>query len=476
MKKDYILPNLDNARKRDKEISKKIVFNIEDKYQDLGKDKKYFVITHGCQANVRDSETISGILESLGFTSSKDENDADVVIINTCAVRQGAEDKVLGQLGALKRLKMQNPDLIIGVGGCMCQEESTVNTIIEKYRQVDIIFGTHNITSLPHLLYDVYQTRKRKVEVFSKMGEIVENVPATRFMSHKAWVNIMYGCNNFCTYCIVPYTRGKERSRDRNDIIAECKQLVEQGFKEICLLGQNVNSYGNDLIDDYGFGDLLDDVAKTGIPRLRFMTSNPWNFNDSIINAIKNNSNIMPYIHLPIQSGSSEILRKMNRKYTREEYLELFDKLKREIPGCAFTTDIIVGFPNETDEMFEDTISAVEHCEYDNAFTFIYSKREGTPAAKMEDTIDRKTKEARLQRLNERVAYYANKNNQKYKDAIVEVLVDGISKRNSNVYSGYTPENKLVNFTGNDIKVGEFVKVKITEVLSFSLNGVAISK
>lgn len=476
MKKDYILPNLDNARKRDKNISNTLIFNIDEKYSDLGKNKKYFVITHGCQANVRDSETISGILEALGFSLAQDENNADVIIINTCAVRQGAEDKVLGQLGALKRLKTLNPELVIGVGGCMCQEESTVNTIIEKYRQVDIIFGTHNITSLPHLLYDVYQTRNRKVEVYSKMGEIVENVPATRFMSHKAWVNIMYGCNNFCTYCIVPYTRGKERSRNKDDIVAECNELVKQGYKEICLLGQNVNSYGKDLNDNYGFGQLLDDVAKTGIPRLRFMTSNPWNFDDSIIAAFKNNKNIMPYIHLPIQSGNSEILAKMNRKYTREEYLALYDKLKKEIPGCAFTTDIIVGFPNETDEMFEDTITAVEHCEYDNAFTFIYSKREGTPAAKMLDSIPHEVKEKRLQRLNERVAYFANKNNQKYKDAIVEVLVDGVSKRNSNTYSGYTPENKLINFTGNNIKVGDFVKVKITEVLSFSLNGVAIEK
>ena len=476
MKKDYILPNLDNARKRDKNISDTLIFNVEDKYKDLGKNKKYFVITHGCQANVRDSETISGILESLGYAPGCDENDADVIIINTCAVRQGAEDKVLGQLGALKRIKMQKPELIIGVGGCMCQEECTVNTIIEKYRQVDIIFGTHNITSLPKLLYEVVTSRKRKVEVYSKMGEIIENVPATRFMSHKAWVNIMYGCNNFCTYCIVPYTRGKERSRNKDDIIAECEDLVKQGYKEICLLGQNVNSYGKDLDNDYGFADLLNDVAKTNIPRLRFMTSNPWNFTDDIIEVIKNNKNIMPYIHLPIQSGSTEILKKMNRKYSREEYLSLFDKLKKEIPGCAFTTDIIVGFPNETDEMFEDTISAVEHCEYDNAFTFIYSKRDGTPAAKMDDITPREVKEARLQRLNERVAYYANKNNQKYKDAIVEVLVDGISKRNSNTYSGYTPENELVNFVGNNIKVGDFVKVKITEVLSFSLNGVAIEK
>ena len=474
MKKEYILPNLKDAGKRNFDISEKVIFNIEDKYKDLGKDLKYYIITHGCQANVRDSETMAGILEALGYSVGVDENDADVILINTCAVRQGAEEKVLGQIGALKRLKSNKPNLVIGIGGCMCQEESTVKTIIEKYRQVDIIFGTHNITSLPKLLFDVYKTKQRKVEVFSKMGDIIENVPVTRFQNHKAWVNIMYGCNKFCTYCIVPYTRGKERSRNAEDILFEVNELVKQGYKEVCLLGQNVNAYGKDLNNNYGFADLLNDVAKTNIPRVRFMTSHPWDFNDEMIEAIKNNSNIMPYIHLPIQSGNTTILKKMNRRYTREEYLALYDKLKTNLPNFAFTTDIIVGFPNETDEMFEDTISAVEHCKYDNAYTFIYSKREGTPAAIMEDNTPMEVKEERLQRLNERVAYYANLNNQKYKDKIVEVLVDGLSKRNSNVYSGYTPENKLVNFTGENINIGDIVKVKITEVMSFSLNGIAI--
>ncbi len=471
MKKDYKLPSLNEARARNKEVSKKLTFILDENYKGIGAGKKYYIITHGCQANQRDSETMAGILDALLYTPCENEKEADVIIINTCAVRQGAEEKVLGEVGALKRLKNNNPDLIICIAGCMAQEEATVRLIMEKYRQVDIIFGTHNITSLPKLLYEVYTTKQRKIEVFSKMGEIIESVPVTRFMSHKAWVNIMYGCDKFCTYCIVPYTRGKERSRDKEDIIYEVEELVRQGYKEVCLLGQNVNAYGKDLSDEYGFGDLLDDVAKTGISRIRFMTSHPWDFNDRMIEAIKNNSNIMPYIHLPIQSGNTGILKKMNRRYTREEYLELFDKLKSELPGFAFTTDIIVGFPNESDEAFEDTLSAVEHCRYDNAFTFIYSKREGTPAASFEDSIDRNTKEERLHRLNERVAYYANLNNQKFKDQIVEVLVDGISKRNSKVYSGYTPENKLVNFTGGDVKVGDLVKVRITEVMSFSLNG-----
>ena len=471
-KKDYVLPSLNDARRRNREISEKLDFSLDEKYRELGKNKKYYIVTHGCQANQRDSETIAGILDAMGYVSCNDEKHADLILINTCAVRQGAEEKVLGEIGALKRLKTYNPELLIGICGCMAQEEKTVALILEKYRQVDLIFGTHNITSLPKLLYEIYADKKRKVEVFSKMGEIVENVPVSRFMSHKAWVNIMYGCDKFCTYCIVPYTRGKERSRQKEDIIDEINTLIDQGYKEVCLLGQNVNAYGKDLKQDYTFGNLLEDVAKTGIPRIRFMTSHPWDFDDTMIAAIKNNRNIMPYIHLPIQSGNTQILKKMNRRYTREEYFALYDKLKRELPGFAFTTDIIVGFPNESDEAFEDTLSAVDHCEYDNAFTFIYSKREGTPAALMEDTIERKVKEERLQRLNEKVAYYANKNNQRFKDKTVEVLVDGISKRNSSVYSGYAPENKLVNFTGDNVKVGEIVKVKITEVQSFSLNGI----
>ena len=469
-KNDNFLPSINDARRRNKDIADKVVFSLDDKYKGLGLNKKYYIITHGCQANQRDSETMAGLLDEMGYVITDEDKKADVIIINTCAVRQGAEEKVLGEVGALKRLKKNNPDLIICIAGCMAQEEETVKLIMEKYRQVDIIFGTHNITSLPKLLYEVNTSKERKIEVFSKMGEIYESVPVTRFMSHKAWVNIMYGCDKFCTYCIVPYTRGKERSRDKDDIIFEVKQLVSQGYKEICLLGQNVNAYGKDL-GDYDFADLLNDVAKTNIPRIRFMTSHPWDFNDKMIEAIKNNKNIMPYIHLPIQSGNTEILKRMNRRYTKEEYFELFDKLKSQLPGFSFSTDIIVGFPNESDEAFNDTLDAVRHCEYDNAFTFIYSKRSGTPAANFDDPIDMKVKEERLQTLNKLVAEYANKNNQRFLNQVVEVLVDGLSKRNSDVYSGYTPENKLVNFTGKNVKVGEIVKVKITKVLSFSLNG-----
>ena len=318
--------------------------------------------------------------------------------------------------------------------------------------------------------------KKRKVEVFSRQGEIYEEVPVTRFAIHKAWVNVMYGCDKFCTYCIVPYTRGKVRSRRKEDILLEVQDLLKEGYQEVCLLGQNVNAYGKDLKDPDGFGGLLEEVAKTGIPRIRFMTSHPWDFDDRMIDAMKKYDNLMPYIHLPLQSGNDEILRKMNRRYTSESYKELFDKLRRELPHYAFTTDIIVGFPNESEEAFQRTLDMVDHCRYDNAFTFIFSPRIGTPAARMEDSVPMSVKEERLQILNEKIAFYAKEANKKFEGRDVDVLVDGLSKRNSSVYSGYTPENKLVNFKGKDIHIGDIVRVHIDEAMSFSLNGTAIEK
>ena len=478
MKKDYILPDIKEARRRNNtEKIERLSFDIDEKFKGLGKDKKYLIKTHGCQANFRDSETIAGLLDNLGYKSCDNEEDADIILINTCAVREGAEDKVFGEVGALKRLKKDNPSLLIGICGCMAQEEKTVTTLLEKYHQVDIIFGTHNITSLPKMIYDIYQSnKKRAIEVYSKQGEVIENVPVTRLSCHKAYVNIMYGCDKFCTYCIVPYTRGKERSRLLEDVVKEVQELKDNGYKEVCLLGQNVNAYGKDLKLGYGFGDLLDKVAKTGIKRVRFMTSHPWDFNDEMIDAIANNPNICPYIHLPVQSGSNQILKKMNRRYTIDEYKALFDKLNSKLKNFAYTTDIIVGFPNETDDDFKDTLDIVDYCKYDNAYTFIYSKRSGTPAANMEDSTPREVKEARLQELNKKVTYYANMKNQRFKDQIVEVLVDGKSKKNDEVYSGYTLENKLVNFKGEGIEIGDLVNVKITECMSFSLNGELVGK
>ena len=376
----------------------------------------------------------------------------------------------------LKKLKRNNPDLIFALCGCMAQEEMIVKTILEKYPQVDLIFGTHNIHRLPWLLYNAMMAKEKTVEVYSKEGEVVENLPVSRFGKHKAWVNIMYGCDKFCTYCIVPYTRGKQRSRLMEDILKEVRQLKEDGYKEVCLLGQNVNAYGKDLGIEDGFAKLLEEVAKTNIDRIRFSTSHPRDFSENMVYVMKKYPNIMPSLHLPVQSGNNEVLRRMGRVYTVEHYKHLVDLLKKEIPTITFSTDIIVGFPNETHEQFLDTLALVDYCQYDLAYTFIYSPRENTPAAKMEDNISEKEKSDRLQMLNEKITYYSNLNNQKYLHKTLKVLVDGYSKKNKNVYSGYSEENKLVNFTGDNINVGDIVDVYITEVKSYSLNGVKEDK
>ena len=464
----YKLPDLNSARKRSKNQVLRRKFEIKEEYKEIGKGKYYLIKTHGCQANERDSENLAGMLEDIGYTFTDEESKADLVIINTCAIRSGAEDKVWGELGALKRYKSLNPTMIIGLCGCMAQEEKTCKDILEKYRQVDLIFGTHNIDDLPALLAKAQ--KEKTIEVNSFEGEVVEDLPSKRVSKYKALVNIMYGCDNFCAYCIVPYTRGKERSRLIEDVLKEVQELKDNGYKEITLLGQNVNAYGKDLNLGYDFATLLEKVAQIGIPRVRFMTSHPWDFNDQMIEVIKNNPNIMPYIHLPLQSGSDSVLRKMNRRYTEESYMALFDKLKNNLPHFAFTTDIIVAFPTETNEDFERTLNMVDHCKYDNAFTFIFSPREGTPAYNMENTIPEEEKKDRLRRLNEKVAYYANMNAQKYQDKIVEVLVDGPSKKNKDIMCGYSKEFKVVNFIG-DCKEGDIVNVKITKANSFSLNG-----
>ena len=464
----YRLPNLNDARKRSKNQVNRRNYTVKEEDSHIGEGKYYLIKTHGCQANERDSENIAGMLEEIGYIKTEEEAKADLVIINTCAIRSGAEDKVWGELGALKRYKSLNEDMIIGLCGCMAQEEKTCRDILSTYKQVDLIFGTHNLDELPSLIHKAM--KQKTIEVNSFEGEVVEDLPSRRESKYKALVNIMYGCDKFCAYCIVPYTRGKERSRLIEDVLKEVEDLKKEGYKEITLLGQNVNAYGKDLGLGYDFATLLDKVAKIGIPRVRFMTSHPWDFNDAMIEVIKNNENIMPYIHLPLQSGSDAVLRKMNRRYTEESYMALFDKLKANLPDFAFTTDIIVAFPSETEEDFERTLNMVDHCKYDNAFTFIFSPREGTPAYNMENTIPEEEKKSRLMRLNEKVAYYANMNAQKYQDQIVEVLVDGPSKKNKEVMCGYSREYKMVNFIG-DCKEGDIVQVKITKSNSFSLNG-----
>lgn len=463
------LPNLKDAAKRSKEETKYIY--LDQKYdENTFKGKKYYLKTYGCQMNVHDSEEIASRLESLGFTSSDTIEDTDIVILNTCAIRENAHDKLYGFLGRCKHEKEKNnPNLIIGICGCMAQEESVVNDILKKHPYVDIVFGTHNIHELQDLI--LKQDEKQKIEVLSCEGNVYENISYKRDSNIKAWVNIQYGCDKFCTYCIVPYTRGKQRSRKSTEIINEVKDLITKGYQEVTLLGQNVNAYGKDLENELNFAELLENVAKTGIPRLRFVTSHPWDFSDEMINTIAKYENIMPYIHLPLQSGSSDILRKMGRRYTQEEYLSLFNKIKTTIPNCSITTDIIVGFPNETEEDFEETLNVVNECKYDSAFTFIYSPREGTPASKMEDKITLKEKEERLQRLNKLVNNYSLEANQKYLNKTVPVLIEGISEKDSNKVFGYTDTMKLVNVTNAKDKIGKIINVLITDAKSFSLDG-----
>lgn len=466
-------PSLKDARKRGHSEVRHLddAFEIPADMVGIGKGKTYFIQTYGCQANERDSEQMAGIFETLGYQKADDVKKADVVLLNTCAVRENAEEKVFGKIGFLKSIKKHRPDMIFGICGCMAQEEVVVNKILKVHPQVDLIFGTHNLHRLPMILKQAMLEKATVVEVWSKEGDVIENLPSTRAHQTKAWVNIMYGCNKFCTYCIVPYTRGKERSRLKKDILKEVEDLVANGYQEVTLLGQNVNSYGKDLNEDYNFASLLEDVAKTGIARVRFTTSHPWDFSEDMIDVIAKYDNIMPFIHLPVQSGSDEVLRRMGRRYTREQYLRLFDSIKAKIPNVAITTDIIVGFPNETHEQFLETLSIYDYCQYDLAYTFVYSPRAGTPAAKMEDNVERKIKEERLQQLNEKVNYYSKKANEAYLNKIVDVLVEGPSKRDETVLSGYTDTNKLINFTGNPAHIGQIVKVRVTEAKTWTLAG-----
>lgn len=481
MKKDetWVLPSLKEAQKRTR-VNSQIIhnnFELTDEEKEIGKGRTYFVRTYGCQANERDSETIAGILENMGFTSLDDITKADLVVLNTCAIRQNAEDKVLGEIGYFKHQKIKNPNFILAVCGCMAQEEDVVDMIIHKYRQVDIIFGTHNIHRFPALLTQHIKSQKRSIEVLSKEGDVIENLPVVRFGKYKAWVNIMYGCDKFCTYCIVPYTRGKERSRNMEDILKEVQILKDQGYVEVTLLGQNVNAYGKDLGVQGGFASLLEEVAKIGIPRIRFSTSHPWDFSNEMIDTIAKYDNIMPAIHLPVQSGNSDILKLMGRRYTIEEYKALFDRIVKTIPNATITTDIIVGFPNETEEQFQDTLNIVDYCQYDNAFTFVYSPRIGTPAARMDDNIPSAEKDQRLARLNDKIKFYAKKKNIEFENKVLEVLVDGPSKKKEDIMSGYSRENKLVNFVPlPNTKEGDVVKVLITESKSFSLDGKQIEE
>ncbi len=464
------MPSLKEARKRTtKEVQTKN-YKANDENKKILKDKTFFLKTYGCQMNEHDSENMKGLLKELGMKEVKDFEDADLIMLNTCSIRENAHNKVFGMLGRIKHLKQTKKDIVVGITGCMTQEEVVANEIQEKYRWMDFVLGTHNIHKLGDVVAGSFKERHLTIEAPSIEGDIIENMPVERENQYKAYVNIMYGCDKFCTYCIVPYTRGKQRSRNKDDIIKEVKELKEQGYKEVTLLGQNVNAYGKDLNTNYNMANLLEDIAKTNIERVRFMTSHPWDFTDEMIDIIAKYSNIMPSIHLPVQSGNTDILKLMGRRYTKEEYLTLFNKLKDKIKNVSISTDIIVGFPNETEEQFEDTIDLVNKCKFDLAYTFIFSKRVGTPAEKMKDEITLEEKEQRLYRLNDLINKYALENNKKLENKTVKVLVEAPSDKEGYLM-GYTNTNKLVNLKGPETIIGQIVDVKINEAKTWSLNG-----
>ncbi|GAA3659111.1 tRNA (N6-isopentenyl adenosine(37)-C2)-methylthiotransferase MiaB [Asaccharospora irregularis] len=451
------------------------VSEINSRYYAIHQQKpKYLIQTFGCQMNEHDSEKLSAMLEDMGYVQGMMVEECELIIYNTCAVRENAELKVYGNLGHLKLAKRKNPDLKIAVCGCMMQQPHVVKELKSKYRHVDLIFGTHNLYKFPELLVKSIDSEKMLIDVWDVDGEVVEGLRSNRKFELKAFVNIMYGCNNFCTYCIVPYTRGRERSRTPEDIIAEIKELVANGTKEVTLLGQNVDSYGKTLENPIKFAELLRMVNDIeGLERVRFMTSHPKDISDEVIYAMRDCEKVCEFLHLPIQCGSSRLLNKMNRHYTKEYYLEIIEKAKKEVPNIAFSTDLMIGFPGETEEDILDTLDVVEKVRYDSAFTFIYSKREGTPAAKMEDQIPDDIKHERFNRVLELVNKISGEINAEYEGKTVEVLVEGRSKQDETKFAGRTRQNKLVNFEGgNDDLIGKLVMVEIVEAKTFALNGV----
>ena len=467
-------PNYNEAGKRTKADIKvlKDEYIIPESIKYIGKGKKYFIKTYGCQMNEHDSEEISAILEDLKYTKTEDYLDADLIILNTCAIRENAHNKTFGMLGRIKHLKEEKKDIMVGLAGCMSQEEKVVDEIYNKYKWMDFVFGTHNIHKLPEILEEHVNSKKLEINVLSNEGNIIENVPYKRDSKYKAWVNIMYGCDKFCTYCIVPYTRGKQRSRMPEDIISEVKDLIKNGYREVTLLGQNVNAYGKDFKDrNYTMENLLEDVAKTGIDRVRFVTSHPWDFTDNMIDIIAKYDNICNYIHLPVQSGSDKILKLMGRRYTKESYMKLYNKIREKVKNCSITTDIIVGFPNETEEDFNETLKLAEECKFDSAFTFIYSPRENTPAARMKDSIPLDVKEKRLYKLNEVINKYAKEANDKMIGKKVSVLLEDVSEKDNSMLKGYTDTMKLVNVKADKKYIGKIVNVKILDAKTWSLDG-----
>ncbi len=434
--------------------------------------KKAIVVTYGCQQNENDSERIRGMLCEAGYEICYEQEEADLIIYNTCAVRDHAEQKVFGNLGALKILKRRKPELIIGVCGCMMQQKHVSDKIKSKYKHVDIIFGTHTLYVLPKLLYNVLINNERSIEILNIDGRIAEDIPIKREGSVLAYVSIMYGCNNFCSYCIVPYVRGRERSRKKEDILNEIRQIASEGYKEVMLLGQNVNSYGNDLEEDIDFSDLLEMVCKIdGIERIRFMTSHPKDFNEKLMYAIRDNKKVCKQLHLPVQAGSNAVLDKMNRKYTREDYIKKVEMMRSIVPEITISTDIIVGFPSETNEDFEQTLELLREVRYDILFSFIYSKRTGTPAAKMPFALTDEQIHSNFDRLLEVQNEISKEINDSYVGKVCYVLAEGESKNDKNMLSGRTDGGKIVHFKGDKEQIGQILPIEIKSAKTWFLSG-----
>ena len=437
-----------------------------------GRQKKFYSLAMGCQMNAHDSEKLEGMLDEMGYVRTDEETDADFIIYNTCCVRENAELKVYGKLGWLKHYKKENPDAVVALCGCMMQQDSVLQTIRQKYRHVDLVFGTFNLYKLPELMKTREESQYTVFDIWQEHQEVVEDLPSIRHFPYKASVNIMFGCNNFCSYCIVPYVRGRERSRNPEDILEEIKKLVADGVKEIMLLGQNVNSYGKTLENPITFAQLLRQVNEIeGLGRIRFMTSHPKDMSDELIAAMKDCDKVCKNLHLPFQSGSSEILKKMNRHYTKEGYLELVRKVKEAMPDITLSTDIIVGFPGETEEDFLETLDVIRQVRYCTAFTFIYSKRTGTPAATMENQVPEDVVKERFGRMLDVLNPIVHEVTQEQVGKVLPVLVEECSKQDAGILTGRTEQNTLVHFAGDATLIGQIVPVKITENKTFYVIG-----
>ncbi len=471
-REEFNIINVDEMLQRNQETIQRIKDRNQEIYETTGKRLCALTVTYGCQMNEHDSEKLDAMIQDMGYIVVKKIDQADLVIFNTCCVRENAEFKVYGNIGRIKHLKETKKDLVLAVCGCMMQQPHVVEAIKKQYKYVDLVFGTHNLHNFPSLLEETLSSHKQVIEVWEHEGDVVEGLAINRKKDIKAYVNVMYGCDNFCAYCIVPYTRGRERSRAPQDILDEIQGLVDGGVKEVILLGQNVNSYGKTLENPMDFADLMRKVNDIeGIERIRFMTSHPKDISDKLLETMAECEHICEYLHLPIQAGSNRILKAMNRKYTREQYLEIVDKARKLMPDVSISTDLIIGFPGETIEDFEETMSLMKEVKFDSAFTYIYSKRTGTPAALIEPQIDEAEKHRRMTELLEMFNPMVNEKIKSYQDEMLEVLVEGASKSTDQILMGRTRQHVTVNFEGDLSLTGKLVKVKATQPRRFSIFG-----